>query len=268
MWWFCHPIFALFEDSHPVLLTLQKTHLSCQERKAQNKTQVAKHQTTRERETHTHTHTDRLREKRENPHPTHNTEAMAEEAAPKTEEVDIRRNFNYPLVVKTDMNEEMLAECTETAQTAIEKHSKSNEDAANMLKEIMDKKFGAPWYVDKTGFLQLVFALTKEQSTSSHRHKLYAHRHKHTQTHTHKRTHKHTNTHKHTHSQTHTHTQHSLTNTNANTNANTHKCKHKCKHCRNVIIGEAFGFEVTHQTSNLLYMFFGGNLAVLVWKCQ
>ena len=157
-----------------------------------------------------------MREKRENPHPTHNTEAMAEEAAPKTEEVDIRRNFNYPLVVKTDMNEEMLAECTETAQTAIEKHSKSNEDAANMLKEIMDKKFGAPWYVDKTGFLQLVFALTKEQSTSSHRHKLYAHRHKQTQTHTHK----HTNTHKHTHSQTHTHT----------TLTHKHKCKHKCKH--------------------------------------
>ncbi|EGD83519.1 dynein light chain 4 [Salpingoeca rosetta] len=99
----------------------------------------------------------------------------------KPEEVDIRRNFNYALVVKTDMNEEMLAECTESAQTAIEKHSKSNEDAANMLKGIMDKKFGAPW---------------------------------------------------------------------------------------NVIIGEAFGFEITHQTSNMMYMFFGGNLAVLVWKCQ
>ena len=57
LWWFCHPIFALFEDSHPVLLTLQKTHLSCQERKAKNKTQVVKHQTTRETDTHTHTHT-------------------------------------------------------------------------------------------------------------------------------------------------------------------------------------------------------------------
>eukprot|EP00043_Microstomoeca_roanoka_P007407 m.71383 g.71383 ORF g.71383 m.71383 type:complete len:108 (-) comp13816_c0_seq1:55-378(-) len=107
---------------------------------------------------------------------------MAEEAAaPKTEEVDIRRNFNYALVVKTDMNDEMLAECTESAQTAIEKHSKSNEDAAKMLKQAMDKKFGAPW---------------------------------------------------------------------------------------NVVIGEAFGFEITQQTSNLLYMYFGGNLAVLVWKCS
>eukprot|EP01147_Barroeca_monosierra_P001685 gene1685-4810_t len=91
-------------------------------------------------------------------------------------DVDIRRNFNYPLVVKTDMNEEMLAECTETAQTAIEKYSKSNEDASKMLKQLMDKKFGASW---------------------------------------------------------------------------------------NVVIGEAFGFEMTHQISNMLYMYFGGNLAVL-----
>eukprot|EP00051_Salpingoeca_urceolata_P034235 m.24128 g.24128 ORF g.24128 m.24128 type:complete len:59 (-) comp7396_c0_seq2:432-608(-) len=42
-------------------------------------------------------------------------------------EVDIRKNFNFPLVVKSDMNEEMLAEATESAQTAVEKHSKSNE---------------------------------------------------------------------------------------------------------------------------------------------
>eukprot|EP00056_Hartaetosiga_gracilis_P007778 m.112083 g.112083 ORF g.112083 m.112083 type:complete len:91 (+) comp12776_c4_seq1:257-529(+) len=89
-------------------------------------------------------------------------------------------NVNYPLVVKTDLNEEMLVECTESAQTAIEKHSNSNEDAAKMLKELMDKKFGGPWHV---------------------------------------------------------------------------------------VIGEAFGFELTHQLTNLLYMYFG-NMAILVWKCS
>ncbi|CAB1341497.1 unnamed protein product [Coregonus sp. 'balchen'] len=34
-----------------------------------------------------------------------------------------------------------------------------------------------------------------------------------------------------------------------------------------VVIGEGFGFEVTHEVKNLLYMFFGGSLAVCVWKC-
>lgn len=37
---------------------------------------------------------------------------------------------------------------------------------------------------------------------------------------------------------------------------------------RHVVIGEAFGFEVTHQLTNMLYMYFGGQLAVLVWKCS
>ncbi|TGZ55583.1 hypothetical protein CRM22_010355 [Opisthorchis felineus] len=35
-----------------------------------------------------------------------------------------------------------------------------------------------------------------------------------------------------------------------------------------VLIGEDFGFEVTHEVNNLLYMFCGGNLAILVWKCS
>ncbi|EDQ90326.1 uncharacterized protein MONBRDRAFT_32058 [Monosiga brevicollis MX1] len=96
-------------------------------------------------------------------------------------EVDLRKNFNYGLVVESDLNEETQAECLESAQTAIEKHSNSNEEAAKMLKGIMDKKFGGPW---------------------------------------------------------------------------------------NVVIGEAFGFEITHQMSNLCYLFFGGNMAVLVWKCN
>ncbi len=37
---------------------------------------------------------------------------------------------------------------------------------------------------------------------------------------------------------------------------------------RHVVIGEAFGFEVTHQLNNILYLYFGGELAVLVWKCS
>ncbi|RVE75895.1 hypothetical protein OJAV_G00003220 [Oryzias javanicus] len=35
-----------------------------------------------------------------------------------------------------------------------------------------------------------------------------------------------------------------------------------------VVIGESFGFEITHEFKNLLYMFFGGSLAVCVWKCS
>lgn len=35
-----------------------------------------------------------------------------------------------------------------------------------------------------------------------------------------------------------------------------------------VVIGEGFGFEVSHEVRNLLYMFFGGSLAVCVWKCS
>lgn len=35
-----------------------------------------------------------------------------------------------------------------------------------------------------------------------------------------------------------------------------------------VIVGEGFGFEVSYETKNILYLFFGGNLAVVVWKCS
>lgn len=39
-----------------------------------------------------------------------------------------------------------------------------------------------------------------------------------------------------------------------------------------VVVGEGFGFEVTHEMRNLLYMYFGGNLVIvfnkgiMVWK--
>lgn len=35
-----------------------------------------------------------------------------------------------------------------------------------------------------------------------------------------------------------------------------------------VIVGEGFGFEVSYETKNMLYLYFGGNLAVVVWKCS
>ncbi|KAL5253771.1 dynein axonemal light chain 4-like [Bolinopsis microptera] len=35
-----------------------------------------------------------------------------------------------------------------------------------------------------------------------------------------------------------------------------------------VVVGEGFGFELTYETKNLLYMFFGGSLAIAVWKCS
>ncbi|CAD7078439.1 unnamed protein product [Hermetia illucens] len=35
-----------------------------------------------------------------------------------------------------------------------------------------------------------------------------------------------------------------------------------------VVVGEGFGFEVSYETKNILYLFFGGNLAIVVWKCS
>ncbi|WAQ96142.1 DNAL4-like protein [Mya arenaria] len=34
------------------------------------------------------------------------------------------------------------------------------------------------------------------------------------------------------------------------------------------VVGEGFGFELTHEVKNLLYMFFGGNMAICIWKCS
>ena len=33
------------------------------------------------------------------------------------------------------------------------------------------------------------------------------------------------------------------------------------------IVGMGFGFEITHDVKNLMYMFFGGNMAICLWKC-
>ncbi|CAG9835684.1 unnamed protein product [Diabrotica balteata] len=34
-----------------------------------------------------------------------------------------------------------------------------------------------------------------------------------------------------------------------------------------VVVGEGFGFEISYECSNLLYMFFAGTLAIVIWKC-
>eukprot|EP00158_Paraphelidium_tribonemae_P000361 Partr_v1_DN21813_c0_g1_i1_m70213 putative Dynein light chain len=35
-----------------------------------------------------------------------------------------------------------------------------------------------------------------------------------------------------------------------------------------VIVGEGFSFEISHETQNILYMFFGGSVGILVWKAS
>jgi dynein light chain 4 len=34
------------------------------------------------------------------------------------------------------------------------------------------------------------------------------------------------------------------------------------------VVGEGYGFEITHEVKNLLYMFFGGNMSIIIWKCS
>ncbi len=33
------------------------------------------------------------------------------------------------------------------------------------------------------------------------------------------------------------------------------------------VVGAGYGMEITHEVKNLLYMFFGGNTAICLWKC-
>ncbi|XP_026053878.1 dynein light chain 4, axonemal isoform X1 [Carassius auratus] len=112
---------------------------------------------------------------------------MAEYVDGKKDEADYKRLHSFPLIRSifppqhTDMSEEMRVETMELCVTACEKFVSNNENAAKMIKESMDKKFGSSWHV---------------------------------------------------------------------------------------VIGEGFGFEITHEVKNLLYMFFGGGLAVCVWKCS
>ncbi|CAG0891985.1 unnamed protein product [Darwinula stevensoni] len=87
----------------------------------------------------------------------------------------------YPLLRHSDMPEEMKSETMELVVTACEKHSNNNENAAKMIKEELDRKYGPSWHV---------------------------------------------------------------------------------------VVGEGFGFEISHESKNMLYMFCGGNLGICVWKCS
>lgn len=93
---------------------------------------------------------------------------------------DVRRFHTYPLEQFCDMQDEMKAEAMENCVAACEKFPAHNENAAKMIKEGMDKKFGYGW------------------------------------------------------------------------------------HC---IVGEGFGFEITHEKKCMLYLFFQGTVAVCLWKC-
>ncbi len=41
----------------------------------------------------------------------------------------------------------------------------------------------------------------------------------------------------------------------------------KCGTAWHVVVGEGYGFEVTHESKNVLYLFFG-NVGVLIWKAS
>ena len=34
------------------------------------------------------------------------------------------------------------------------------------------------------------------------------------------------------------------------------------------VVGEGYGFEITHEAKNILYMFFASSMAICVWKCS
>ena len=54
---------------------------------------------------------------------------------------------SYPLIKHTDMESEMRTEATEICTSAVEKYPTNQEKSSQLVKELMDKKFGAPWNV-------------------------------------------------------------------------------------------------------------------------
>ena len=50
--------------------------------------------------------------------------------------------YTYPMVKQTDMPDDIRAEVMEMCVNACEKHTTNNENAAKMIKEALDKKFG------------------------------------------------------------------------------------------------------------------------------
>mmetsp|Transcript_5449 Transcript_5449/g.9443 ORF Transcript_5449/g.9443 Transcript_5449/m.9443 type:complete len:107 (+) Transcript_5449:105-425(+) len=89
------------------------------------------------------------------------------------------RVAKYTLVKSTDMHQEMKEEAMDICITAVEKYTNDMEKCTQMIKDQMDKKFGAPWHV---------------------------------------------------------------------------------------VVGKGFGYEITYEVRNILYIFVGGTTAVLLWK--
>ena len=54
---------------------------------------------------------------------------------------------SYPLIKHTDMESEMRTEAMEICTSAVEKYPLNQEKSSQLVKELMDKKFGAPWNV-------------------------------------------------------------------------------------------------------------------------
>ncbi|CAG5113534.1 Oidioi.mRNA.OKI2018_I69.chr2.g7632.t1.cds [Oikopleura dioica] len=71
---------------------------------------------------------------------------MAEAQKQEREELAHRAGHGFPLVIDCDMQEEMSSEASDAAVTAVEKYSNNYSLAAKMVKEQMDKKFGAAWH--------------------------------------------------------------------------------------------------------------------------
>ena len=88
---------------------------------------------------------------------------------------------SYPLIKHTDMESEMRTEAMEICTSAVEKYPTNQEKSSQLVKELMDKKFGAPW---------------------------------------------------------------------------------------NAVVGQYYSSEITAEVKHLLYLFFGGQFAVLLWKAQ
>lgn len=57
------------------------------------------------------------------------------------------RAAKHTLVKYTDMNAEMREEAMDICITAVEKYPNDMEKCTQMIKDQMDKKFGAPWHV-------------------------------------------------------------------------------------------------------------------------
>ncbi|KAK7021796.1 Dynein light chain 4, axonemal [Halocaridina rubra] len=66
----------------------------------------------------------------------------------KQESVDDTKRIvhTYPLMRHTDMTDEMKQETVEIIVAACEKHQTNNESVARVIKETMDKRYGATWH--------------------------------------------------------------------------------------------------------------------------